>query len=65
MQSGSAAEIVFDHVTKRYPGRDQPAVNDLSLTIPQATSACAAWPNRHFLRFGRGDKADDRVAACR
>ncbi len=33
MQTGSAAEIVFDHVTKRYPGRDQAAVNDLSLTI--------------------------------
>ncbi|MEA2268408.1 MAG: osmoprotectant transport system ATP-binding protein, partial [Solirubrobacteraceae bacterium] len=35
MTSGStAAEIVFDHVTKRYPGQDRPAVDDLSLTIP-------------------------------
>jgi hypothetical protein len=34
MQTGAAAEIVFDHVTKRYPGRDEPAVEDLSLTIP-------------------------------
>ena len=32
--SGQAAEIVFDGVTKRYPGRTQPAVDDLSLTIP-------------------------------
>jgi osmoprotectant transport system ATP-binding protein len=31
---GSAAEVVFDHVTKVYPGRRQPAVDDLSITIP-------------------------------
>jgi osmoprotectant transport system ATP-binding protein len=30
----SAAEIVFDNVTKRYPGRTQPAVQNLSLVIP-------------------------------
>jgi len=29
-----AAEIVFDHVTKRYAGSERPAVDDLSLTIP-------------------------------
>ena len=29
----SAAEIVFSGVTKRYPGRERPAVDDLSLTI--------------------------------
>src|SRR3954451_5539989 len=29
-----AAEIVFDHVTKRYPGREEAAVDDLSLTVP-------------------------------
>lgn len=35
MNLGSdAAEIVFDHVTKRYGGSDRPAVDDLSLTIP-------------------------------
>jgi osmoprotectant transport system ATP-binding protein len=28
-----AGEIVFDGVTKRYPGRDEPAVDNLSLTI--------------------------------
>jgi osmoprotectant transport system ATP-binding protein len=31
---GSAAEIVFDHVTKIYRGRAQPAVDSLSLVIP-------------------------------
>jgi osmoprotectant transport system ATP-binding protein len=31
---GSAAEIVFDNVTKRYPGRKEPAVRNLSLIIP-------------------------------
>jgi osmoprotectant transport system ATP-binding protein len=30
---GSAAEIVFDGVTKRYPGQEAAAVDDLSLTI--------------------------------
>ena len=30
----TAAEIVFDHVTKRYGGSERPAVDDLSLTIP-------------------------------
>jgi osmoprotectant transport system ATP-binding protein len=30
---GSAAEIVFDSVTKRYPGQEAPAVDNLSLTI--------------------------------
>src|SRR6185503_18588380 len=30
----SAAEIVLDHVTKRYGNSQRPAINDLSLTIP-------------------------------
>jgi osmoprotectant transport system ATP-binding protein len=30
----SAAEIEFDHVTKRYGSNPQPAIHDLSLTIP-------------------------------
>jgi osmoprotectant transport system ATP-binding protein len=30
----SAAEIVFDHVTKRYGSSPRPAVEDLSITIP-------------------------------
>jgi osmoprotectant transport system ATP-binding protein len=32
-RAGSAAEIVFQSVTKRYPGQSAPAVDDLSLTI--------------------------------
>jgi osmoprotectant transport system ATP-binding protein len=32
-EGGSAAEIVFDSVTKRYPGQEAPAVDHLSLTI--------------------------------
>jgi osmoprotectant transport system ATP-binding protein len=32
--SSRAAEIVFDHVTKRYGGEQRPAIDDLSLTIP-------------------------------
>jgi osmoprotectant transport system ATP-binding protein len=32
--ASAAAEIVFDHVTKRYGNSPQPAVNDLSITIP-------------------------------
>ena len=34
MSSSAAAEIVFDRVTKRYAGRDQGAVENLSLTDP-------------------------------
>ena len=30
----SAAEVVFDKATKLYPGRPEPAVDDLSLTVP-------------------------------
>jgi osmoprotectant transport system ATP-binding protein len=33
MAPTDAAEIVFDHVTKRYPGREEAAVDDLSLRI--------------------------------
>ena len=34
IDSSAAAEIVFDHVTKRYGNSPRPAVDDLSLTIP-------------------------------
>ena len=37
-----AVEIVFDHVTKRYPGRDAPAVDDLSLRSRPARSAASS-----------------------
>jgi osmoprotectant transport system ATP-binding protein len=32
--NSSAAEIVFDHVTKRYGNSPRPAVDDLSFTVP-------------------------------
>jgi osmoprotectant transport system ATP-binding protein len=43
--SGAAAEIVFDHVTKRYPGRAEPAVSDLSLTVPAGAICCLVGPS--------------------
>jgi osmoprotectant transport system ATP-binding protein len=43
--SGTAAEIVFDHVTKRYPGRAEPAVDDLSLTIPAGEICVLVGPS--------------------
>jgi osmoprotectant transport system ATP-binding protein len=43
--SGQAAEIVFDGVTKRYPGRSEPAVDDLSLTIPAGEICVLVGPS--------------------
>jgi osmoprotectant transport system ATP-binding protein len=43
--SGAAAEIVFDRVTKRYPGRAEPAVRELSLTIPAGAICCLVGPS--------------------
>jgi osmoprotectant transport system ATP-binding protein len=40
-----AAEIVFDHVTKRYAGRDAAAVDDLSLEIPAGTFCVLVGPS--------------------
>jgi osmoprotectant transport system ATP-binding protein len=40
-----AAEITFDHVTKRYPGRDQAALDDLSLEIPAGTFCVLVGPS--------------------
>jgi osmoprotectant transport system ATP-binding protein len=40
-----AAEIVFDHVTKRYPGRDEAALDDLSLEIPAGTFCVLVGPS--------------------
>jgi osmoprotectant transport system ATP-binding protein len=45
MSTRTAAEIVFDHVTKRYPGRDQPALDDLSLEIPAGTFCVLVGPS--------------------
>jgi osmoprotectant transport system ATP-binding protein len=41
----AAAEIVFDGVTKRYPGRDAPAVDGLSLTIPAGEICVLVGPS--------------------
>ena len=43
--SGAAAEIVFDRVTKRYPGRTEPAVRELSLTVPAGEICCLVGPS--------------------
>jgi osmoprotectant transport system ATP-binding protein len=40
-----AAEIVFDHVTKRYEGRDAAAVDDLSLEIPAGCFCILVGPS--------------------
>jgi osmoprotectant transport system ATP-binding protein len=40
-----AVEIVFDHATKRYPGRATPAVDDLSLSIPAGEVCCLVGPS--------------------
>jgi osmoprotectant transport system ATP-binding protein len=41
----SAAEIVFDHVTKRYAGRNEPAIDNLSLVIPAGTFCVLVGPS--------------------
>jgi osmoprotectant transport system ATP-binding protein len=41
----SASEIVFDRVTKRYPGRAEAAVDDLSLEIPAGTFCVLVGPS--------------------
>ena len=40
-----AAEIVFDHVTKRYAGRDDAALEELSLEIPAGTFCVLVGPS--------------------
>ncbi len=45
MSHTTAAEIVFDHVTKRYPGREQPALDELSLEIPAGTFCVLVGPS--------------------
>ena len=41
----AAAEIVFDHVTKRYAGRNAAALDDLSLEIPAGTFCVLVGPS--------------------
>src|SRR5436190_9323010 len=43
--SGEAAEIVFENVTKRYPGRSEPAVNSLSLVVPAGDLCVLVGPS--------------------
>jgi osmoprotectant transport system ATP-binding protein len=45
MSSSAAAEIVFDRVTKRYEGRDQAAVEDLSLVVPAGDICILVGPS--------------------
>ena len=40
-----AAGIVFDRVTKHYPGRDRPVLDDLSLDIPAGTFCVFVGPS--------------------
>src|SRR5213596_554975 len=42
---GGAAELVFDEVTKRYPGRSEPAVNSLSLVVPAGEICVLVGPS--------------------
>jgi osmoprotectant transport system ATP-binding protein len=44
-RGGAAAEIVFQNVTKRYPGRRAPAVADLSLRIPAGEICVLVGPS--------------------
>ena len=43
--SGVGAEIAFDRATKRYPGRVEPAVRELTLTIPAGEICCLVGPS--------------------
>jgi len=45
MAASAAAEILFDHVTKRYPGREEAAVDDLSLAIPAGEICILVGPS--------------------
>ena len=45
MITSTAAEIVFDRVTKRYPDRLRPAVTELSLTIPAGEICVLVGPS--------------------
>jgi osmoprotectant transport system ATP-binding protein len=40
-----AAEVVFERVTKRYPGRPDPAVKELSLTVPAGEICMLVGPS--------------------
>jgi len=74
MTTTSAAEIVFDRVTKRYPGRDEAAVNELSLTIPAGEICVLVGPSgagkttamkmvNRLIEFDEGDITIDGTTA--
>jgi osmoprotectant transport system ATP-binding protein len=45
MSGAGAGEIVFDHVSKTYPGREDHALDDLSLEIPAGTFCVLVGPS--------------------
>ena len=45
MQDASGAVVAFEHVTKRYPGSEAPAVNDLNLTVPAGEICVLVGPS--------------------
>jgi len=44
-EGSTAAELVFDEVTKRYPGRTEPAVRSLSLAVPAGEICVLVGPS--------------------
>ncbi len=45
MPDASGAVVAFEHVTKRYPGADAPAVNDLNLEVPAGEICVLVGPS--------------------
>jgi osmoprotectant transport system ATP-binding protein len=45
MTDASGAIVAFEHVTKRYPGTVDPAVNDLSFTVPAGEICVLVGPS--------------------
>jgi osmoprotectant transport system ATP-binding protein len=45
MQDAPGAVVAFEHVTKRYPGAESPAVDDLSLTVPAGEICVLVGPS--------------------
>ncbi|MGH3622978.1 MAG: ABC transporter ATP-binding protein [Sciscionella sp.] len=41
----TAVEIEFRNVTKRYPGQSEPAISELSLTVPAGAICCLVGPS--------------------
>ena len=45
MQDASGAVVAFEHVTKRYPGAEAPAVDDLTLEVPAGEICVLVGPS--------------------